>query len=148
MKNCRVVLAIAIVVSGLILFGAAYTTAQESPHQQMQMITQKDAHQHMQMGQQLKVGKTGEITFSQETKIGDVVLPPGDYRFAHRTSGDDHFVRFTQVKGKAREFGEIKCQIEPLQEKVSHTAVTTTNEGGMRRITRIEVAGENVAHVF
>lgn len=136
MKNRWVVLALAIVVSGLILIGAAYATAQET------------SHHGMPMGQQLKVGKTGEITFSQETRIGDVVLPPGAYRFAHRASGDDHFVKFMETKGKARDFGEIKCQIEPLTGKVSRTAISMTDEGGTRRITRIEVRGENVAHVF
>ncbi len=147
MKNRWVVLAIAVLVSALIL-GAAYATAQESPHQHMQMSAQENPHQHMQMRKQLKVGKTGEITFGQETKIGDVVLPAGAYRFAHRTSGDDHFVKFTEMKGKAQDSSEIKCQIEPLPQKVSRTAVMTTDEGGVRRITRIEVAGENVAHVF
>lgn len=147
MKNRWVVLAIAVLVSALIL-GAAYAIAQESPHQHMQMGAQENPHQHMQMGQQLKVGKTGEFTVSQATTIGDVTLPPGAYRFAHRTSGDDHFVKITGMKGKMRDFGEIKCQVEPLTGKVSRTAIWTTDDGGTRRITRIEVAGENVAHVF
>lgn len=43
---------------------------------------------------------------------------------------------------------EIKCKIEPLNQKVQQTAVTISTEGGVRRVTRIEVAGENVAHVF
>lgn len=136
MKNRWFVLALAIVVSGLILVGAAYATAQET------------SHQGMPMGQQLKVGKTGEISFTQPTKLGEVLLPAGSYRFVHRTAGDDHFVKFTGTKGKGREFGEVKCQIEPLSEKASQTAISTTDEGGTRRITRIEVRGENVAHVF
>jgi hypothetical protein len=35
-----------------------------------------------------------------------------------------------------------------MNAKASQTAVTMSTEGGTRRITRIEIAGENVAHVF
>jgi hypothetical protein len=136
MKNRWFVLALAIVVSGLILVGVAYATAHET------------SHQNMPIGQQLKVGKTGEIAFDQPTKIGDLVLPPGPYRFVHRAAGDAHFVKFTQTTGAGRDVGVIKCRIEALPKKVSRTAITTTDDSGARRITRIEVAGENVAHIF
>ena len=43
---------------------------------------------------------------------------------------------------------EIKCTVEPLSQKVKQTAVYIDNASGTRRVTRIEVAGENVAHVF
>lgn len=136
MKNRWFVLALAIVVSGLLLVGVAYATAQEN------------SHQDMQMGQQLKVGKKGEVSISQPTKVGELLLPPGSYRFVHRTAGEDHFVRFTQTTSTKRDFGEVKCQLKPLAKKASRTAITTTDEGGVRRLIRIEVDGENVAHVF
>lgn len=145
MKNRWATLATAIFANAVMLLGAAYAIAQESSHQHMQMSGQ---HQPMQMGQQLKTGKTGEITFSQATKIGDVTLPPDTYRFAHRASGDEHFMKFTGTKGKANELREIKCQIELLPQKASQTAVTIADEAGTRRINRIEIAGENVAHIF
>lgn len=137
MKKRWFVLVAAIAVIGLILAAVADATAQENPHQ------------NMQMGQQLKVGNKGEVSFSQPTKVGDLLFPPGSYRFVHRVSGEDHFVQFTQTSRARREFGEIKCQVEPLSRKVSQTAITTlADDGGTRRVTRIEVAGENVAHVF
>lgn len=136
MKKRWVVFVIEIILSGVALVGVAYATAQEMSHQQMQM------------GQQLKVGKSGEMTLSQPTKIGEVLLPPGSYRFVHRVEGGDHFVKFTQTSRAGRDFGEIKCQIEPLPAKVKQTSIATIDDGGTRRITRIEVAGENVAHVF
>lgn len=43
----------------------------------------------------------------------------------------------------------IKCRIEPLNKKVSETSVDLTDtSGGIRRIISVEVAGENVAHLF
>lgn len=138
MKRRWVVLVVEIIVSSVALVGVAYATAQDM------------SHQHMQMGQQLKVGKSGEVTFSQSTKVGDVLLPHGSYRFVHRVAGEDHFVQFTQLTRAGRDFGEIKCQVERLPQTVSQTAITTSPDdaGGARRITRIEVRGENVAHVF
>ena len=35
----------------------------------------------------MKVGKTGEVTFDKETKVGDVTLKPGRYKFQHRVEG-------------------------------------------------------------
>ena len=109
--------------------------------------------------QVVKVGKKGEAVFTEPTQIGDVTLKPGHYRFQHRVQGDDHLVSFTQllmsqgnhVTGTtlgAKDSGEIKCRVEPMDKKASETRVTMSTEGGVHRITRIEIAGENVAHVF
>jgi hypothetical protein len=46
----------------------------------------------------LKTGKKGEITLTQATKVGDVTLQPGTYVVQHRVSGNDHFVRFIELK--------------------------------------------------
>jgi hypothetical protein len=108
----------------------------------------------------IKVGKKGEVMFSQETQVGDLTLKPGHYQMQHRVEGSDHLVHFTELKGVHRDPyhesapmgaahpGEVKCRLEPMNAKASQTAVTTTTEGGVRRITRIEIRGENVAHVF
>ena len=111
--------------------------------------------------QVIKVGKKGEVVFSQPTQVGDETLPAGHYVIQHRVSGEDHFVKFVGAKemhhaGSSMtmpmQMGpttskEIKCTVEPLNQKVQQTAVTINTEG-TRRVTRIEVAGENVAHVF
>ena len=44
--------------------------------------------------------------------------------------------------------GEVKCKLEPLAKEVGTTTLYGDTEGGVFRISRIEVAGENVAHVF
>ena len=112
--------------------------------------------------QVVKVGKKGDVTFSEPTQVGDVTLPAGHYVFQHRVSGDDHFIKFVGAKEMEHSGSsmtmpmqtgpttseDIKCAVEPLNQKVKQTAVTINTEGGVRRITRIEVAGENVAHVF
>ncbi len=112
-------------------------------------------HDHMMM----KIGKKGETTFSQETIVGNITLKPGNYIFQHKVVGAEHFVSFTKVsEGDADGFGGgvpeghpnmIKCRIKPLNKKVSETSVDLTDtSGGIRRIISVEVAGENIAHLF
>lgn len=108
--------------------------------------------------QMVKVGKKGDVTLSQEVMFGEAMLKPGRYIFQHRLVGKDHFVWFTHLSDKNPYFptasapaghpGEVKCELEPLNHKAERTAIFLQAEGGMQRITRIEVAGENVAHVF
>jgi hypothetical protein len=106
----------------------------------------------------IKVGKTGDVTFDKETQVGDLTLKPGRYKFQHRVEGEDHFVHFTEVT-KAHPYGggggepkahpgEVKCKLEPLAKKVDRTTLYYNTEGGVNRLTKAEVAGENVAHVF
>jgi hypothetical protein len=109
--------------------------------------------------QTIKVGKTGDIVFSEKTIVGDVTLVPGHYYMKHEVIGSDHFVNFVQQKhvnqhdltshmmGAAHP-GMTKCALEPLSKKAQQTAVTIDTAGGAQRITRIEIAGENVAHLF
>ena len=151
MKNC-LLFVILIMVAYLLLFGVGRAAAQENPHQQMQM-------QDPQMTQEIKAGKKGDIVLSQITQIGDITLKPGHYLFQHRIADGQHFVKFTELqmaRGRhpdgatigAKEAGEVKCTVQPLKKKVTQTAVYVDTVGGIRKVTRIEVAGENVAHVF
>ena len=106
----------------------------------------------------MKVGKTGEITFDKVTKVGDLTLKPGRYQFQHRVEGADHFVHFTEwtkpipyptSSGSPKAHpGEVKCTLETLSKKVSATTIFLTSEGDEMRVTKIEVGGENVAHLF
>ena len=119
-------------------------------------------HEHSDAGkgeQVLKVGKTGEIEFANETKVGNLTLKPGKYQFQHRVEGSDHFVHFTQVTkaglysgsgGGAPKAhpGEVKCKVEPLSKKISRTTIYSKKENGFYRVTRLEVRGENAAHLL
>jgi hypothetical protein len=109
--------------------------------------------------QVLKVGKNGKIELSEETKVGDLTLKPGPYQVKHRVEGSDHLIHFIELtkpipygrgSGDAPKShpGEVKCKLEPLNEKVAQTAVYMNKEDGTMRITKIVISGENVAHLF
>lgn len=109
--------------------------------------------------QALKVGKKMDVEFTVETLVGDMRFQPGRYQLQHRMEGADHIVHFTEVsKGygpsgagggatKAHP-GEVKCRIETLDKKASRTTVYKVMEGATARVTKVVIAGENVAHVF
>jgi hypothetical protein len=142
------------VVAGLLLAGGALTAAQ---------------HEHKTT--ELAVGQKGDVTFTAETTIAGITLKPGRYYIEHRVEGTvqprrvaGHYIHFTEMTPKehqkrqaARDAiveyavahpGEIQCEVQALGKKASKTTVFTTTENGIRRITRIEIAGEDVAHIF
>lgn len=109
----------------------------------------------------LKVGKRGEVTLTQQTKVGDRILEPGTYIVQHRVSHGDHFVRFLELKEvkystteindtytEQDNAGEIKCRVEPASGQIQQTTVYTVTEGGKPRITKVAIKGEDVLHVF
>ena len=111
-------------------------------------------HEH-----EMKIGKTGDVTFDKETKVGDLTLKPGRYKFQHRVDSGNHFVHFTEWQkestgviqlstGPKAHPGEVQCRVETLSKKVSATTLYLTDEGTGQRITKVEVEGENVAHIL
>lgn len=112
-----------------------------------------EEHEHV-----LKVGKKGETRFNSPTKVGDLMLEPGRYKFQHQVNGADHYVHFTEwsernpytfIPGDPTDHpGNAKCRLEPLADKVKQTAVFTAKEGGHMRVTKILIKGENAAHLF
>ena len=106
----------------------------------------------------MKVGKRGEISLGTETKVGDVTLEPGRYKFQHFTNGSDHSMRLREwtednpYSGSGAmprdNVAEVECRLERLNEKVRRTTARLIEEEGTRRLIRLEIAGENVAHIF
>jgi hypothetical protein len=130
-------------VAALLILTSGFVTAQEKE-------------------QTFKVGKKGDIHFSEPAAVGEVVLKPGHYQLQHRVENGEHYVDFTelthagQAQGHYANSGVIntahpggaKCKLEPLGKKSEQTMIYIDTSSGQRRITRIEIRGENVAHVF
>lgn len=140
-----------------ILFAAAVANAQGHDHGQMQAQTQNQM-QPQEHNQVLKVGKKGDLVFAKATQVGDITLKPGHYSFQHRVVDGQHFVEFTELQmaqGRhstgyllgAKPAGEIQCTVEPLKAKAKQTSIFFETSGGVQKVTRIEIAGENVAHI-
>ena len=100
--------------------------------------------------QVMKIGKRGQVNFVTEVSVGEVTLKPGQYTVQCRRDGPEHMMRFTpaRARGSAAEITEVKCGKEILPRKVSAGSVHSHKDGDVVKLTRIEIPGENVAHVF
>jgi hypothetical protein len=113
--------------------------------------------------QAIRVGKTDDITLKSVTRVGRLTLQPGHYILQHRASHGEHAVHFVKFipygggepgKGRpyypfgATEVGVQQCRLQALPTKVKQTHVFLIDDDGTKQITRIEIKGENVAHVF
>lgn len=96
--------------------------------------------------QMLEVGKKGAVTLGADTQVGDQILAAGRYRVRHRTEGEEHFVKFTQLDGRRRTETDVKCRVEPEPRKIRRTAFYIQTQGGMRQMTKIAVRGETASH--
>lgn len=119
------------------------------------------AGQEADRQRELLVGETGIVNVPTETRVGELTLQRGRYRLEHRVDEQVHYVEFTllstpyRVERKAVS-GEVACRLEPLGKTAARTTLFTVSEsfvdaGGrvfFDRMTKIEIRGENVAHVF
>ncbi len=120
-------------VLALIIVPAAAAAKHQGPGHQREVV--------------MKNGKKGEIHLSTTATAGPIVLEPGKYRIQHRVEGARHYVRFEPI-GRVGQAQEVPCQLELLDKKAKFTSVSLIAEGGVNRITRVQVKGERSAHAF
>jgi len=88
------------------------------------------------------------ITFTGTVRIGDVLLPKGDYEIRHVMEGENHIMVFHQLNSKSQDV-RVKCSLQPLGQKADQTqkiyTVNTANEQVMQAII---FRGDTAKHVF
>lgn len=111
-----------------------------------------------------RTGKIGHVTISVPVKVGNAILPVGDYEVKHVSAQKEHFVEFIRVveipnpawamrrppqgtpRYERQKIAEANCTLEPMAKKAGKTTVViSSNEA---RLTRLQIKGEDVAHVF
>lgn len=103
----------------------------------------------------MKVGNTGHLTLKHETRVGNALLPAGDYQVRHNLSMDRHFVMFTRiVKRNSPDYpndyevvADALCTTESLGSSVKTTSAEF-GSGASPQLIRLRIRGENVVHVF
>ena len=107
-------------------------------------------------GDATRVGKTTTVTFDHKTQVGDVMFKPGDYTVRHRVIGANQYMVFQRTEdnyfdGTSEDVGKpqrVACRMEPLSGKVSDSTAAFEPEGNIEKLTKLEIAGENVEHLF
>ncbi len=104
--------------------------------------------------QEMKPGKKGQVTFSSEVRIGDLLLKPGEYTVQCVPAGEGRVMRFTRTSSRphrgsaATDRADVTCLKEALPSKSSRTKVVLNTASEIPRVTRIELNGESAAHLF
>ena len=91
-----------------------------------------------------------QVTFYDPVKIGDTVVPAGDYKVLHTMEGDNHIMVFQQqnVSKKSQATAKIKCELKPLDKAADQNLIGYKNEGTNRNLNFLQFKGDKAVHQF
>lgn len=92
------------------------------------------------------VGKTRTITFNNSTKVGETVLPAGEYKVLHLMEGDNHTMVFKSLTNK--EVARVKCTMVKLDKKADQTLSEIKTVDNQHILTGLVFAGDTYRHSF
>lgn len=99
-------------------------------------------------GNNLGIHDTGNIVLLTPTRIGDTLLPAGEYLVRHTMEGQDHIMVFQAVNHKVQDV-KVKCQLVQLGKKAGQTrTVYEINAANERVLQELVFAGDTAKHVF
>jgi hypothetical protein len=98
---------------------------------------------------QYGVADIQKVTFNDPMKIGQVVLPKGEYKVQHVMEGENHIMVFTQQRVANPAEARIKCELVKLTSKAERTQLLYTQDASNTRILQeIVFKGDTAKHVF
>jgi hypothetical protein len=98
---------------------------------------------------QFGVADKRQVTFYDPVRIGETLLPAGDYTVLHQMQGTDHVMVFTQFGKKKPAEAKIKCTLVPLDKPADNSELGfKTNAANEKLLTRMVFRGDRAAHQF
>jgi hypothetical protein len=95
------------------------------------------------------VADTQKISFAEPLKVGDVVLPRGEYKVQHIMEGETHVMVFSQLHAGHPAIARVKCQLVPLKGKAPGTQLLYNHdEANAHVLQELIFAGDTAKHVF
>jgi hypothetical protein len=95
------------------------------------------------------VSDVQKVTFNEAIKVGDVLLPKGEYKVLHTMEGENHIMVFTQVTTGEAATARVKCQLVPLPEKAPQNLVLYGhNDQNVHVLQELIFRGDMAKHVF
>jgi hypothetical protein len=90
-----------------------------------------------------------QVTFYDPVRIGETLLPPGDYDVLHQMQGAEHLMVFTQVGKKKPAEAKVKCTLVPLEKPAASSEIGfKVNAANEKLLTRMVFKGDRAAHQF
>jgi hypothetical protein len=95
------------------------------------------------------VADTRYLTFTEPMRVGDILLPKGDYQVQHTMQGMDHIMVFKQLDTRKPAEAHVKCQLVPLQTRAERTEQQFVLNAAKERVLRVLVfQGDTAQHIF
>ena len=97
----------------------------------------------------LGVTDIGKVTFTEPMRVGDTLLPKGDYEVLHSMNGSQHIMTFRQLNSGHPIGVQVQCQLVPLAKKAERTQqVYVLNASNQRVLQSLTFKGDTAQHVF
>ncbi len=99
-------------------------------------------------GNKYSIAEKRLVNFSDPVRVGDVLLPAGDYEVRHSMEGENHIMVFKQLGGK-KMAASVKCNLVPVDTPVARTAVgLAVNPAGEYVLRRLAFQGDRAERLF
>lgn len=92
------------------------------------------------------VGKTRSITFANDVKVGNTVLPAGEYKILHLMEANEHTLVFKSLTNQEKV--RVKCNMVQLDKKSEQTYSEMKTIGNDKVLVAIVFRGDNFRHAF
>jgi hypothetical protein len=100
-------------------------------------------------GENLGIANSQRISFTGNVRIGDVLLPRGDYEIRHVMEGENHIMVFKKLGGSKAVEARVKCSLVPLGGKSKTTEKKyTLNVANEQVLQELVFRGDSAKHVF
>jgi hypothetical protein len=88
------------------------------------------------------------VTFYDTVRVGDTLLPAGNYVVTHQMQGEEHIMVFTKQGRKPVE-ARLKCTLKPLSSPAAQSQVEyRLNAAKEHVIARMVFKGDRAEHIF
>src|ERR1019366_10387396 len=98
---------------------------------------------------QMGIRDTYTVTFSQQVRVADTLLPQGRYEIRHVMEGSDHIMVFRQLGTRKPVEVRAKCTLVPLGAKADKDQkIYVLNAANERVLQELVFKGDQAKHVF
>jgi|SRR5208282_1857047 len=98
---------------------------------------------------QMGIRDTYKVSFSEQVRVADTVLPQGEYQIRHLMEGSDHIMVFRQLGSKNPVEVRAKCTLVKLAAKaLRDEKIYTVNSKNERVLYELVFKGDLASHQF
>jgi hypothetical protein len=95
------------------------------------------------------VADSRNLTLNSPTRVGNTLLPQGEYRILHTMEGQNHIMVFKQLNTSKPAEARVTCKLVPLDKRAEKTETNyVLNAANERMLRSIVFEGDSAEHVF